>query len=77
MQQRAVWTGLRIILQFDRDVVEVARREHRQFVPIAKYLCRRPLVASVGPAVGGVVVKVGEHVVTAPVQSAARVGQFL
>jgi len=34
-------------------------------------------VFSVGPAVGGGVVEVGEHVVTAAVQSAARVGQFL
>ena len=38
---------------------------------------RRPLMASVGPAVGGIVVEVGEHVVTARVQGAARVGQFL
>jgi hypothetical protein len=38
---------------------------------------RRPLMASVGPAVGGIVVEVGEYVVTARVQGAARVGQFL
>jgi len=34
-------------------------------------------MASVGPAVGGIVVEVGEYVVTARVQGAARVGHFL